>query len=104
MHAGKAEKPERTERSECKENKTRAKEKREETAGSATFRASVRAEKSRVLPTQMFRLVGRRSEESQRVPGWSGWKGGGVPIWLKAGLEGGPGEGRKDGVTGRRGG
>lgn len=29
---------------------------------------------------------------------------GGVPVWLEAGLEGGPGEGRKDGVTGRRGG
>lgn len=26
----------------------------------------------------------------------------GVSVWLEAGLEGGPGEGRKDGVTGSR--
>lgn len=36
-------------------------------------------------------VVGRRSEESQRVPGWFGWSGGGSWLGLEAGLEGGPG-------------
>lgn len=44
-----------------------------------------------------------KCRESQRVLGWAGrcW---GILLWLEAGLKGGPGKGRKDGVTGRWGG
>lgn len=47
-----------------------------------------------LLPAQRWWLVGRRSEESQRVPGWSGWRGGlgparsGAGGWSSRGEEG----------------
>lgn len=81
-------------------NKTKT---RAEKTESIVFKASVQVEICCVLPVQMLRLVGQRSEESQRVLGWSGWWGS-LLIWLEVGLEGGPAEGRKDGVTGRWGG
>lgn len=48
-------------------------EEKEEERAASTFSSSVQTEKSRLLPAQRLWLVGRRSEESQRVPGWSGW-------------------------------
>lgn len=59
-------------------------------------------------PVQIFQLLGWRSVG--RVKGsWGGlggvWRGvGGILVRLEAGLKGGPGKGRKDGVTGRWGG
>lgn len=71
MHAGKAEKPGGTETSECMKTKTRAGEERR--GQEVLFKTTVQAEIIPVLPSQMFWLVGRRSKESQRVPGWSRW-------------------------------
>lgn len=100
MHTGKAEKPERTERSECKENKTRAKEK--ERRQQYFLELQCRLKKAR---SYLLRCSTWWDGEVRRVKGSRGGLGGrGVPVWLEAGLEGGPGEGRKDGVTGRRGG
>lgn len=72
MHTGKTEMPERTETTECKEKKNKSR-RRKRRGQEVLFKASVHAEISRVLPAQRLWLVGRRSEESQRVPGWSGW-------------------------------
>lgn len=53
-------------------NKQRKKKKKKR-GQEVLFKASVQAERNQILPAQRLWLVGWRSEESQRVPGWSGW-------------------------------
>lgn len=60
---------ERPERSECKENKNKSRRR----GGKYFLKPQCRLKEAESYLLRGDGLVGRRSEESQRVPGWSGW-------------------------------